>query len=181
MRLSPSWNGETMSVIKAIFQDEPGNKECLIPKSKHPKEYKLGNITKPEVYSVDCLFQCHSKGGKRCDEFVFFDLSRNKTGLYLIERKTHSQNIKEVVKQLQGGANFIKAFLEDDPATDAQPFDFMPVWISKFKPSQRLILKGAKISLSRRKKPVRRVEKGRALPSFTERSTNANRRRKSGD
>lgn len=154
-------------MIKAIFQDKPGNKECLIPKSKHPKEYKLGNITKPEVYSVDCLFHCHPKmKGRRCDEFVFFDLSRNKTGLYLIERKTHSQNIKEVVKQLQGGANFIKAFLEDDPATDDQPFDFMPVWISKFKPSQRLILKGVKISLRSKEKPVRRVENGKALPKI---------------
>ena len=167
-------------MIKAIFHDEPGNKECLIPKSKHPKEYKLGNITNPEIYSVDCLFQCHSKGGKRCDEFVFFDLSQNKTGLYLIERKTNSQNIKEVIKQLQGGANFIEAFLEDDPATDAQPFDFMPVWIFKFKPSQRPRLRRAKISLRSREKPVRRVENGRALPSFTERSASANRRRKSG-
>lgn len=151
-----------MSVIKAIFRDKHG--KCLIPK---PLEYKLENITKPELYSVDCLFQCHSKGGKRCDEFVFFDLSQNETGLYLIERKTHSQNIKEVIKQLQGGANFIEAFLDGDPATDAQPFDFMPVWIFKFKPSQRPRLRSAKISLKGRKKPVRRVENGRALPKMT--------------
>ena len=59
-----------MSVIKAIFHDT--HVKCLIPKSKHPKEYKLGNIAKPEVYSVDCLFQYSKRGGKRCDEFVFF-------------------------------------------------------------------------------------------------------------
>ena len=154
-----------MSVIKAIFHDKHG--KCLIPKSKHPKEYKLENITKPEVYSVDCLFRCHSKmEGEHCDEFVFFDLSQNKTGLYLIERKTHSQNIKEVIKQLQGGAKFIEAFLKKDPATDDQPFDFMPVWISKIKPSQRPRLRKAKISLSRREKRVRRVEEGRALPKL---------------
>ena len=151
-----------MAVIKAIFHDKHG--KCLISK---PLEYKLENITQSEVYSVDCLFQCHSKGGKRCDEFVFFDLSQNKTGLYLIERKTNSQDIKEVIKQLQGGANFIADFLEDDPATDAQPFDFMPVWVSKIKPSQRPRLRSAKISLKRRKKPVRQVEKGRALPKMT--------------
>lgn len=150
-----------MSVIKAIFHDKHGN--CLI--SKLP-EYKLENITNPEVYSVDCLFQCYSRGGKRCDEFVFFDLGQNQTGLYLIERKTHSQNIKEVIKQLQGGANFIEVFLDDDPATDDQPFDFMPVWISKIKPSQRPRLRSAKISLRRRKKPVRLVESGRALPKI---------------
>ena len=135
-----------MAVIKDLFHDKPGNKECLIPKES--KEYKLENIIKPEVYSVDCLFQCHPKmGGERCDEFVFFDLSRNKTGLYLIERKTNSQNIGEVVKQLQGGAEFVEAFLDSDPATDAQPFDFMPVWISKIKPTQRAQLRKDKISL----------------------------------
>jgi len=153
-------------VIKAIFRDKHG--KCLIPKSKHPKEYKLENITKPEVYSVDCLFRYYpNRGGKRCDEFVFFDLSRNKTGLYLIEKKTNSQDIEEVIKQLQGGANFIADFLEDDPATDDQPFDFMPVWVSKIKPSQRSILRGDKISLRRREKPVWQVEEGRALPKMT--------------
>lgn len=166
-------------MIKAIFHDKPDNKKCLIPKSKHPKEYKLENITKPEVYSVDCLFRCHSKmEGEHCDEFVFFDLSRNKTGLYLIEKKKKSQNIKKVIEQLQGGADFIKDFLKKDPATDGQPFDFMPLWISQIKPSQRSILRrDAKISLSRRKKRVRRVEEGKALPSFTERSASANQRR----
>ena len=151
-----------MSVIKAIFRDKHG--KCLIPKSKHPKEYKLENITKPEVYSVDCLFQW--KGKTRCDEFVFFDLSRNKTGLYLIERKKNSQDIKKVIEQLQGGAKFIEAFLKKDPATDDQPFDFMPVWVSKIKPSQRSILRGDKISLRRREKPVWQVEEGRALPKL---------------
>ena len=149
-------------MIKAIFRDKHG--KCLIPKSKHPKEYKLENITKPEVYSVDCLFQW--KGKTRCDEFVFFDLSRNKTGLYLIERKKNSQDIKKVIEQLKGGAKFIEAFLKKDPATDDQPFDFMPVWVSKIKPSQRSILRGDKISLRRREKPVWQVEEGRALPKL---------------
>ena len=149
-----------MAVIKAIFHDTHG--KCLISK---PPQYKLENITKPEVYSVDCLFQW--KGGTRCDEFVFFDLSQNKTGLYLIERKTNSQDIEKVVRQLQGGANFVADFLKKDPATEAQPFDFMPVWVSKIKPSQRSILRrDAKISLKRRKKLVWQVEKGRALPKL---------------
>ena len=152
-----------MSVIKAIFHDKHG--KCLIPKSKHPKEYKLENIKNPEVYSVDCLFQW--KGGTRCDEFVFFDLSQNKTGLYLIEKKTNSQDIEKVRQQLQGGADFIADFLKKDPATDDQPFDFMPVWVSKLKPSQRPRLRGDKISLRRRKKPVWQVEEGRALPKMT--------------
>lgn len=152
-----------MSVIKAIFHDKHG--KCLIPKRP---EYKLENIKNPEVYSVDCLFQYYpNRGGKRCDEFVFFDLSRNKAGLYLIERKTNSQDIEEVIGQLQGGANFIEDFLEDDPATDAQPFDFMPVWISKIKPSQRPRLRSAKISLRRREKPVQQIENGKALPKMT--------------
>lgn len=151
-----------MVVIKAIFHDKHSN--CLIPTQP---EYELENITNPEVYSVDCLFQYYpNKGGKRCDEFVFFDLGWNQTGLYLIERKTHSQDIKEVIKQLQGGANFIEDFLKKDPATDAQPFDFMPVLISKIKPSQRPRLRRAKISLRRRKKPVWQIEKGRALPKI---------------
>ena len=153
-----------MAVIKAIFHDTHG--KCLIPKSKHPKEYKLGNIAKPEVYSVDCLFQWKKK--THCDEFVLFDLSLNKTGLYLIERKTNSQNIKKVRQQLQGGADFIANFLKKDPATDAQPFDFMPVWVSKIKPTQRSNLKkdANKISLRRRKKLIRQVEEGRALPKI---------------
>ena len=146
-------------VIKAIFHDQHG--KCLIPTQP---EYELENITNPEVYSVDCLFQW--KGGKRCDEFVFFGLSQNKTGLYLIERKTNIQDIEKIKRQLQGGANFIESFLDGDPATDGQPFDFMPVWISKIKPSQRPRLRSAKISLRRRKKPVRLVEKGRALPKI---------------
>lgn len=151
-----------MAVIKAIFHDKHG--KCLIPKSKQPKEYKLENITKPEVYSVDCLFQWKKK--THCDEFVFFDLSQNKTGLYLIERKTNSQNIKKVIEQLQGGANFIKAFLDGDPATDAQPFDFMPVWVSKIKPTQRPRLRGAKISLRSKERSIRQVENKRALPKI---------------
>ena len=150
-------------MIKAIFHDK--HDKCLIPKRS---EYNLGNIKSPEIYSVDCLFQYYpNRGGKRCDDFVFSDLSRNKTGLYLIEKKTNSQDIKEVIKQLQGGANFIEAFLDGDPATDAQPFDFMPVWIFKFKPSQRPRLRSAKISLRGIKKPVRRVENGKALPKMT--------------
>lgn len=56
-----------MSVIKAIFHDK--HVKCLISK---PPECKLENITNPEVYSVDCLFQYSKRGGKRCDEFVFF-------------------------------------------------------------------------------------------------------------
>lgn len=149
-------------MIKAIFHGKHGR--CLIPK---PPEYKLENITTPEIYSVDCLFQHSKKGGRHCDEFVFFDLSQNQTGLYLVERKKNSQNIERVIKQLQGGANFIKTFLKKDPATDAQPFDFMPVWLSKIKPTQRSLLKkGAKISLRGRKKLIRLVEEGRALPKI---------------
>lgn len=156
-----------MAVIKDLFHDKPANKECLIPKSKQSKEYKLENIIKPEVYSVDCLFQGHPKmGGERCDEFVFFDLSQNKTGLYLIEKKRNSQNIKKVIEQLQGGARFIEAFLDGDPATEAQPFDFMPVLISKIKPSQRPRLRRAKISLRRIEKPVWQIENKRALPKI---------------
>lgn len=147
-------------MIKAIFHDKHGR--CLISK---PPEYKLENITNPEVYSVDCLFQW--KGGTRCDEFVFFDLNQNQTGLYLIERKKNSQDIEKVRQQLQGGADFIEGFLKKDPATYDQPFNFIPVWISKIKPTQRSILKkDAKISLKGRKKLIRQVKKGGALPKI---------------
>lgn len=144
--VKPKPTSQSEPGLKGIFYDK--HKKCQIPE---PSEYGLGNVADPTVYSVDCLFKgLPGKHGKRCDEFVFFILSHNKTGLYLIERKdTESPNVTEAKEQLQGGANFIQDFLNDDPSTENQSFDFMPVLVSDgIRHRLRSRLRTTKISIS---------------------------------
>ena len=101
---------------------------CKIPM---PKEYASPYSVKSAVFCVDCVFQQARRGGKKCDEFIFLDLTHQLTGIYLVERKdTHSGNVTKVAKQLQGGADCIADFLADDPALDICKFKFLPVFVS---------------------------------------------------
>ena len=161
-----------MQEVKRIFNEKYHKCDIEQLPQYSRGEYKLGSIESPIVYSTDCIFDNYhrSKGGRRCDEFVFFALSPKSTGIYLVERKdNYSSNINQVKEQLQGGARFIEAFLEDDPATDRQPFDFMPVWVSKskgIKPTQRLQLKKAAISLRTNSKLITHINTKETLPKL---------------
>ena len=157
-----------MSEIKRIFNEK--YEKCdirQIPKYKVGK-YRLRGISKPVVYSVDCLFSMHAElHGNRCDEFVFVNLDKLTAGIYIIELKTNNQNVDKVSQQLDGGRRFINNFLDSDPATDGESFDFAPIWVSKgLKPSTRKKLKEVKISLRNRTKPITHVPNNRTLPKL---------------
>lgn len=154
-----------MQEVKRIFHDK--YQKCGI--AQRP-EYKLGTIDRPTVYSVDCIFDKVAKtGGSRCDEFIFFNLNPASTGIYLVERKdNYSNDANKVKEQLQGGAKFIEDFLNNDPATDQQPYDFTPVWVSKgIKKTTSRELKKIRISLRNIQKPVRHVNKKGTLPKLS--------------
>ena len=154
-----------MQEVKRIFHDK--YQKCEI--TQRP-EYKLGTIERPTVYSVDCIFgQVAKIGGSRCDEFIFFNLNPSSTGIYLVERKDNeSNNVDKVREQLQGGAKFIEDFLNNDPATDHQPYDFTPVWVSKgIKSTTSRELRKIRISLRNIQKPVRHVDKEDTLPKLS--------------
>ena len=93
-------------------------KNCIC---QPPFEYKTNNLANPTVYCVDAIFQRDPKPGKRCDDFVLFDLSADKAGIYLVERKSKRCDIDNVAAQLQGGANCIR-----DRLPSNQSFDFFP-------------------------------------------------------
>lgn len=155
-----------MQEVKRIFNDR--HRECDInqlPEYSRGK-FKLGKIKFPIAYSVDCLFNNPRRGGERCDEFIFFDLTQRSTGIYLVERKDNNgNNITKITEQLQGGAEFIEDFLNDDPATDREPFDFMPVWVSKgIRGSTRKKLVQIRISLRERTKPIKHIYIKGTLP-----------------
>lgn len=158
-----------MQEVKRIFNDR--YQECDIRQLPQfsQGEYELRGITSPITYSVDCLFsKDRGRTGRRCDEFIFFDLARRSTGIYLIERKDNNRNdISKIEEQLQGGAGFIEDFLNDDPATGGEPFDFMPVWVSKgVRPSTRTKLRKTSISLCGRSKFVKHIDIKGALPKL---------------
>ncbi len=130
-------------------------------------DYKLNNVARPVIFSVDCVFNQSKLGGKRCDDFVFCDLNRDQTGIYLIERKTTSGDVGKIKDQLQGGANCIEGFLHD-PDYERQRFDFLPVLVSKgIKGSQRKKLRNKKISLRGKEKVIYYLERKKSLPSIT--------------
>ena len=155
-----------MPEIKRIFNEKYGSCDIQQIPNYEVGKYRLEGISQPNVYSVDHLFSKHGKiGGDRCDEFVFFELSHSSTGIYLIERKANSQNVEKVRRQLEGGAGFIEDFLNNDPATDGEPLDFMPVWVSNgLKSSTRQRLRAARVSLCNRRKPIKHVEDNKTLP-----------------
>lgn len=160
-----------MQEVKRIFNDKYHKCDIEQLPQYSRGEHKLGSIESPVVYSTDCIFDNYHRArrGRRCDEFIFFGLSRKSTGIYLVERKdNHANNIDQVKKQLQGGARLIEDFLEDDPATARQPFDFMPVWVSKgIKPTTSRELRKIRISLRNIQKPVRHVNKKGTLPKMS--------------
>ncbi len=153
-----------MSGIKQIFHER--HQKCEIaPRA----EYKLGQIKNPAVYSVDRIFsQPPRNSGSRCDEFIFCYLRLNNTGIYLVERKdNHNNNVDKVKQQLQGGATYIQDFLNKDPATDEQPFNFMPVWVSKgLRSSTRHVLAKIKISIRGDSRPVKHINVKDTLPKL---------------
>ncbi len=157
-----------MPEIKRIFNDK--YRSCDVEKNLEYTvgKYHLGSISNPIIYSVDCLFEKHPKlSGNRCDEFVFFELNHFTSGIYLIERKTNSQNVAKVSQQLDGGAKFIEKFLKNDPATEGEPLDFMPVWVSKgLKSSTRKKLRELKVSLCNRSKRITHVQNSGTLPKL---------------
>jgi len=102
---------------------------CVIPARK---EYAFWHAVAHVVFCVDCVFTKSRGPGKRCDEFVFFELNRNLTGIYVVERKdSASINPKEIYEQLQGGADFITKFLSKDPALAAYRSNFEPVLVAR--------------------------------------------------
>lgn len=157
-----------MPEIKRIFDEKYGSCDIEQIPDYDLDEYRLGSISKPVVYSVDCLFrQQREQRGSRCDEFVFFELDHSKTGIYLIERKTNSQNVKKVMNQLKGGARFIENFLDNDPATENQPLNFMPVCVSKgLRSSAHSKLIKVKISLRNSHKRIKHIHKNSTLPKL---------------
>ena len=148
--------------IKKEFQSR--YRECRIDR---PAKYKLKHIQAPFVFSVDCVFEQkpQRQGGPRCDEFIFFDRKSRAEGMYLVERKTNSTNVEKVAKQLQGGADFMTHFLNDDPALDEAKFDFLPVWVSNgIKSTQRHQLQKKSIALRGKNKPIQHSPTGQPLP-----------------
>ncbi len=148
-----------------IKQEFEARHACCVV-SRRP-EYRLKNILHPVVFSVDCVFSNpRHVGGSRCDEFIFFDIPQNVTGIYLIERKdNHGGNVTKVKEQLQGGATFIQRFLSGDFALHECRLNFMPVWVSKsVNKSVRHRLLTEKISLRGMKKPIRHIQKRQKLP-----------------
>ena len=146
--------------IKEAFRSR--YEKCVIDA---PTEYELKN---PAVFSVDCVFEQkpQRQGGSRCDEFIFFDWKPRVEGMYLVERKTNSTHVEKVAKQLQGGADFMTHFLENDPALDVARFDFLPVWVSNgIKSTQRRQLQQTDpVSLRGRKKRIRHSQTGQPFP-----------------
>ena len=142
-------------------------KECGIDL---PAKYKLKNAQAHVVFSVDCVFEQNQRrqGGFRCDEFIFFDWKPSVEGMYLVERKTNSTNVEKVAKQLQGGADFVTRFLNDDPALDEAKFDFLPVWVSNgIKSTQRRQLQQTDpVSLRGKKKRIRHSRTKQSLPAL---------------
>lgn len=157
-----------MPEIKRIFDEKY---RCCdinrIPKYEKGK-YHLGTTSKPTIYSVDCLYERHPKiAGDRCDEIIFFEFYHSIAGIYLIESKTNSQDVDKVKRQLDGGAGFINNFLENDPATEGERLDFMPIWVSKgLKNSTRRKLSTVKVKLRNRSKRIRHIDNNRTLPKF---------------
>ena len=152
--------------VKRIFNEKYRDCDVAHLQDYSSGKYKLGKIDTPIVYSVDCIFRKHpERGGRRCDEFIFYNLAEGKTGIDLIEIKdSETINIDKVRDQLQGGAKFIEGFLSKDPATDGQPFDFRPFCISKgIKPSERAKLIKCKIYIDSRSRYIRQVNFNRTL------------------
>ena len=154
-----------MPAIKSEFIEK--YEECEI---EVPLEYKMENVNSPVVFCVDCVYRnTKNANGRRCDEFIFFDISRDVDGIYLVERKTNSTDIKKVKDQLQGGAAFVDDLVTADPALDEyrHKFDFMPVFVSSgITSSQRKRLATLKILLIGKSKRIRHVKTRTRLPKI---------------
>lgn len=157
-----------MPEVKRIFDEKYGSCDVKKIQGYEAGKFRLGSIPNPIVYSVDCLFDKHPElRGERCDEFVFFEPNHLTAGIIMIEMKTNSQDVAKVSQQLDGGAGFIENFLDNDPATEGEPFDFMPIWVSKgLRSSTRKKLREVKVSLCNRSKRITHVQNNRTLPNL---------------
>ncbi len=134
---------------------------CII---NNPIKCKLtSRVEKPKIFDVDRVFIQGKGSGDRCDEFIFFDLGRDKAGIYLIERKDGQTKTEKIQKQLQGGANFINNFLCNE-YTGSDEFDFLPVLIAATIPSGRSTYLRQKIFLKDLKRNIAHIEKNKELP-----------------
>ena len=90
-----------------------------------PKNFSLDKIKNqsPISFSADKIMP---PSEKRCDYFVLCDCNPSTTGIYVIELKSGTAEIKNITKQLQSGADFIGKQLRGN-----DQFDFAPVLVAK--------------------------------------------------
>lgn len=159
--------------MKQIFSSK--YKTCILGKNQRSKQYQLPSyLCNVVIFDVDCIYNQSSKtSGEHCDDFIFFDVDTKTTGIYLVERKTNIEDLPHIVEQLQGGANIIDKFLQNDEAANICKYIFMPIIVSKKKPSRtfaRALLR-AEISLNGvgkndRKKLIHHVVKKSTFPNI---------------
>ena len=66
-----------MQEVKRIFNERYKGRDINELQEYERGKYKPGSIERPIVYSTDCIFdKSPGKSGKRCDEFIFFNLNR---------------------------------------------------------------------------------------------------------
>lgn len=152
-------------MINEVFFAKYGNCKISVP-----PQYKVRNVKNPVVFCVDCVYgKKQNKKGRRCDEFIFFEINVNATGIYLIERKTNIIDLTKIEDQLQGGANFVADFIQKDPALDIYGFNFMPVFVSSSDviPSRRAKLLAIEISLIDNIKHIHYIKNKEKLPKLS--------------
>ena len=143
-----------MATCKERFQEKYGEFTTTT------RKYKLTKIKdqSPVVYSADKIMKAPE--GKRCDSFVLCCCAPSTTGIYVVEeKKGTARDINKVEKQLQGGANFMSAFLKTD-----DQFKFLPVLVARgIPPNKRNKLETAKVSLGKEKKYIKHIKPGASL------------------
>ena len=144
------------ATIREIFYREHSEhtvSKCLIYNgckhrcSQHVS-YTWPSKNDSEVYCVDCF----AASGNKPDEFIFLNAGKpgnDTTGLYLVERKSNSNNVTKVKTQLQGGADFMDSFISRNSSTfRGCQIVFLPVLVSKgIKPSARNALRRETVTL----------------------------------
>lgn len=90
---------------------------------------KTNGIKSPLVFCVNEICQMIPCKEKRCDEIMLCDAARGATGVYCIEnkkRKPANIKIQKTVAQLQGGADIVAKYLDEE-----EKFRFMPVLVNR--------------------------------------------------
>ena len=116
------------------------------------------------VLGADCVYKNYNFRGKgeNCDEYIVFDYTRKMTGIYLVESKENSNDVEKIRNQLQGGADFIKDFIEKDRSRADFQFDFRPVLVSRaIRVGMENRLRSQIICLGTRKKHILHAEIGK--------------------